>query len=116
MYHLMLSAVSLNWVTPSLAIPPSLPPSVRRSRPSLRVTAVIQAFQLLRRWKNAGTGASTPGRQLGSPSLTLKTRLPPQRIPLAYRPDPCPSVPLRPWVGGEEGAWPACPPGRCPDP
>lgn len=76
-------------MTPSRAFRPSVRPSCLSLLTLLAcLLAVIQVPQLLRRWKNAGPGASPPGRQLGSPSLTLKTRYPPEWIPLAYRPDP----------------------------
>lgn len=42
-----------------------------------------QAIQPLSQWKNAGHGASQPGRQLGSPSVALKTCYPPECICLA---------------------------------
>ncbi|XP_042080154.1 vegetative cell wall protein gp1 [Haplochromis burtoni] len=44
---------------------------------------VIQAIQQLSQWKNAGRVASYPGRQLGSPSVALKTCYPPECIRLA---------------------------------
>lgn len=95
-------------MTPSLAFGASVCPSACLSFPTLLAcsSAVIQAFQLLSRWKNAGSGASPPGRQLGSPSLTLKTRYPPERILLAYRPDPL-SEPPR---AASPPTTPKCPP------
>lgn len=49
----------------------------------LCLTTVIQAIPPLSQWKNAGHGASQPGRQLGSPSVALKTCYPPECIRLA---------------------------------
>lgn len=47
------------------------------------LTTVSQAIQPLSQWKNAGHVARQPGRQLGSPSVALKTCYPPECIRLA---------------------------------
>ncbi|KAK1900587.1 Argininosuccinate synthase, partial [Dissostichus eleginoides] len=66
----------------------SQPTSDRPSGFLHALTPIIQAIPPLSQWKNAGHGASQPGRQLGSPSVALKTCYPPECIRLAYSPDP----------------------------